>query len=373
MLQATDGFIYNEAKTAIAALITKGLSGQLIDSPVPVPGSHEVLVRVVATALNPKDWKNVEVLGQTGNSGDDMAGFVEAVGDKVFEFKPGDRVAALHRTWEPHGTFAEYSIAPDYAVFRLKDTTTFEEAAAIPVAAMTAGLALFQRLGLPELWVRREKPQKKTPLLIYGAGTVVGLYTVQLAKQAGIHPVIAIAGRSKEYVQTLIDPGSGDTVLDYRDGLDNVLEQARTVLGGESLYHALDCVAGNGSDNFIAGLINSDGSGKAQVVVVLPRSSDAAAMNLPSSVGLDPLVAIPESVSVKWSNMPNIHSQESEFAFVFLRYLGRAVAQGRVKAIPQEVIPGGLDGIPAALRKLKAGANSASKYVTRIADTASVN
>ncbi|RKK76691.1 hypothetical protein BFJ71_g16893 [Fusarium oxysporum] len=97
----------------IAALITKGLSGQLIDSPVPVPGSHEVLVRVVATALNPKDWKNVEVLGQTGNSGDDMAGFVEAVGDKVFEFKPGDRVAALHRTWEPHGTFAEYSIAPD--------------------------------------------------------------------------------------------------------------------------------------------------------------------------------------------------------------------------------------------------------------------
>ncbi|OKP13660.1 hypothetical protein PENSUB_851 [Penicillium subrubescens] len=81
-----------------------GLDGKLIDSSIPVPGPDELLVRVVAAAANPKDWKASEQHGLTSNPGDDMAGIVEAVGSDAFEFKLGDRVAALHRAFTPHGS-----------------------------------------------------------------------------------------------------------------------------------------------------------------------------------------------------------------------------------------------------------------------------
>ena len=64
-----------------------GLKGELVDSPMPLPGPNELLIRVVAAAANPKDWKASEQLGLTSNPGDDMSGIVEAVGSKVFECK----------------------------------------------------------------------------------------------------------------------------------------------------------------------------------------------------------------------------------------------------------------------------------------------
>jgi NADPH:quinone reductase-like Zn-dependent oxidoreductase len=87
-----------------------GLDGKLIDSPIPVPGPDELLIRVMAATANPKDWKASEQLGLTSNPGDDMAGIVEAVGSDVFESNPGDHVAALHRAFTPHGSFTEYSL-----------------------------------------------------------------------------------------------------------------------------------------------------------------------------------------------------------------------------------------------------------------------
>jgi len=61
------------------------------------------------------------------NSGDDIAGFVEEVGENVLEFRKGDRVAAFHEMTKPNGSFAEYAIAPAHTTFHLPDTTTFEE------------------------------------------------------------------------------------------------------------------------------------------------------------------------------------------------------------------------------------------------------
>ena len=61
------------------------------------------------------------------NSGDDIAGVVEAVGRKVVGFRKGDRVAAFHQMRAPHGSFAEYAIAPARTTFHLPDRTSFEE------------------------------------------------------------------------------------------------------------------------------------------------------------------------------------------------------------------------------------------------------
>lgn len=61
------------------------------------------------------------------NSGDDIAGYVEKVGKGVYEFKKGDRVAAFHQMVTPHGSFAEYAIAPAHTTFHLAENVSLEE------------------------------------------------------------------------------------------------------------------------------------------------------------------------------------------------------------------------------------------------------
>lgn len=96
------------------------LSSQIVDSPIPVPGPQQVVIRNVVAGTNPKDWKYPVIMHQMAkgdvskqpkpqNSGDDVAGYVHAVGDEVTEFHVGDRVAAFHEMRSPHGAFAEYT------------------------------------------------------------------------------------------------------------------------------------------------------------------------------------------------------------------------------------------------------------------------
>ncbi len=97
-----------------------------MDSPIPTPNPDQVLIKVVVSGSNPKDWKIPVWFGTTANEGDDIAGVVEAVGANVFEFAPGDRVAAFHEMRTPHGSYAEYAIAWQHTTFRIPAHTTFE-------------------------------------------------------------------------------------------------------------------------------------------------------------------------------------------------------------------------------------------------------
>ena len=85
-----------------------------------------MLIKVIYSGSNPKDWK-LPLMIPPHNSGDDIAGLVEEVGENVVEFRKGDRVAAFHQMTKPHGSFAEYAIAPAHTTFHLPATTTFEE------------------------------------------------------------------------------------------------------------------------------------------------------------------------------------------------------------------------------------------------------
>ena len=107
-------------------IVAKGLKVTIHDVLVPKPNADQVLIEVIYSGSNPKDWKRPQ-LNDPHNSGDDIAGVVEAVGDNVVEFKKGDRVAAFHEMMSPHGSFAEYAIAWAYTTFHLPKKTTFEE------------------------------------------------------------------------------------------------------------------------------------------------------------------------------------------------------------------------------------------------------
>lgn len=114
------------------AIVAKGPKVTIHDVDIPKPNTDQVLIKVVFSGSNPKDWKRPNY-GEPHNSGDDIAGIVEEVGENVVEFKKGDRVAAFHEMMSPHGSFAEYAIAWAYTTFHLPKTTSFEEVREIQV------------------------------------------------------------------------------------------------------------------------------------------------------------------------------------------------------------------------------------------------
>ncbi|KAJ9489281.1 hypothetical protein VN97_g3982 [Penicillium thymicola] len=109
------------------AYINKDLNVEIRDVLMPTAGPGELLIRTVVSGTNPKDWKMPKLVGgDPTNHGDDIAGYIEAVGEGVTGFRLGDRVAAFHQMFTPHGSYAEYSVAAAKATFHLPDATSFE-------------------------------------------------------------------------------------------------------------------------------------------------------------------------------------------------------------------------------------------------------
>ncbi|RAK96013.1 GroES-like protein, partial [Aspergillus ibericus CBS 121593] len=117
-----------------------GPSTKLIDSPIPDINDDQVLIKVVVSGSNPKDWKVPELavnqdsaffqryarVRQGVNQGDDIAGVVVKTGKNVVEFKEGDRVAAFHEMLAPGGSYAEYAVAWAHTTFHLPAEVSFE-------------------------------------------------------------------------------------------------------------------------------------------------------------------------------------------------------------------------------------------------------
>lgn len=226
----------------------------------------------------------------------------------------------------------------------------FTEAATVPLAAMTSAIGLYNCLGLPEPWRPVDPNAEPTPLIIYGAGSAVGAFAVQLASRSNIHPLICVAGRSADHVQTLIDPSKGDVIIDYRAGDEAVVSGLAKALGGKKALHALDAVSENGSYQNINKVLSNG----AKLTVVLPGKEVDAAR---------------EGVEVSRTSVGTAHKEAKDFAFVSFRLFGRGLAEGWFKPHRHEVVPGGLGGVQTALENLKAGKASAVKYVFRIAET----
>ncbi|KAI1383948.1 GroES-like protein [Hypoxylon trugodes] len=329
------------------ALVGPGPKVEIVDSPIPKPNADQILIKVVVSGSNPKDWKVPNFRKDTTNQGDDIAGIVEEVGSNVTEFKPGDRVAALHEVLNPvGGSYAEYAISYDHAAFHLPQKTTFEEGSTIPLAALTAVVGLYSTLGLPQPWLPATEP---TPLVVYSAASAVGAFAVQLARKSNIHPIIAVAGKSQAFVETLIDRSKGDTIIDYRIGDEAVVEALKKALGESKLLYAFDAVSEHGSYVNLSKVL-AQGS---KLALVLPAGN----------------FEFPSYITASTFNLGPIHKNQKDLGFVYSRFFTRGLQEGWLKAHPQEIVPGGLGGIQKALEDLQAGKANAIKYVFRIADT----
>jgi len=176
----------------------------------PAPGDDEVLVEVRAAALNPLDWHYMtgkpyvmrleSGLGRPKSArlGVDFAGTVAAVGRNVTGFKPGDEVLGSR-----FGAFAEYMVvAQDRALIPKPARLSFEQAAALPVAAITALQGLRDK----------GRVQAGDRVLINGASGGVGTFAVQIAKALGAEVTGVCSTRNVELVRSL----GADHVVDYK-------------------------------------------------------------------------------------------------------------------------------------------------------------
>lgn len=176
------------------------------EMPVPEFGPGEILVKVHATAINPVDWKIRE--GYTKGKikfpfilGWDVAGIVEATGSLVSRFKTGDLVFAL-ADFTRNGAEAEYVVVKTDAAARIPSTISMEEAAATPLAALTAWMMLFDKANL----------QPGQRILIHAASGGVGSFAVQFAKIAGAFVAGTTSDENIDYVKFL----GADEVIDYK-------------------------------------------------------------------------------------------------------------------------------------------------------------
>ena len=180
---------------------------KLEDVEKPVPNDNQVLVRVRAASVNPLDltirgpWLVRPILGmrkpKDTRLGDDYAGTVEAVGKNVTKFKPGDEVFGGR-----NGALAEYVCGlADRAIALKPPNMTFEQAASVPVAAITALQGLRDK----------GKIQPGQKILINGASGGVGTFAVQIAKSFGTEVTGVCSARNVDLVRSI----GADHVIDY--------------------------------------------------------------------------------------------------------------------------------------------------------------
>lgn len=182
---------------------------RLAEVAIPQMGPDEVLVRVRASSANPWDWHFVcgePILMRPAGiggvrrpkfaiPGGDFAGTVERTGAQVADFAPGDEVYGFG-----HGAFAEYLAVAQGHVARKPANLSFEEAAAVPLGAITA----LQGLRAGDL-----RPGQR--VLVIGASGGVGTFAVQIAKHLGAHVTGVCSTGNLELVRTL----GADEVIDY--------------------------------------------------------------------------------------------------------------------------------------------------------------
>lgn len=202
---------------------------QLDDVAIPAITGDEVLVRVHAAGVNPADckfragwFKDFVELELPFNPGADFSGTVEKVGSQVPGFKPGDEVFGM-RDVQVGGSYAQYIAVRSSAIALKPQRLSHVEAAAVPLAALTAWSALFDHAQL-------ERGQR---VLVHAASGGVGGFAVQLAKRAGAEVIATTSTANVELVRSL----GADQVIDYRttDFADVVKDVDIVVdaLGGE--------------------------------------------------------------------------------------------------------------------------------------------
>jgi len=206
---------------------------QIMDVEKPVPKDNEVLIRVRAASVNPLDRysmrgapliRSIPGLRKPKDArlGVDLAGHVEAIGKQVTQFKPGDEVFGVGR-----GALAEYACSTEDKLALKPANLSFEEAAAVTVAAITALQGLRDK----------GRIQRGQTVLVDGASGGVGTFAVQIAKSFGAEVTAVCSTRNVETARSL----GADYVIDYtREDFTKSGQRYDLILGANAHHSIFD-------------------------------------------------------------------------------------------------------------------------------------
>jgi NADPH:quinone reductase-like Zn-dependent oxidoreductase len=331
-----------------------GQGGRVLDNvPIPTMSSDEILVKVRAVALNPTDFKHIDMLSPLHSIiGCDFAGLVNKVGDAAKgKWRVGDRVAGVvHGGLFPDkGSFAEYLKVDADLIWRVPDNISDTDAATYGISAVTAMLSLNVLHGLPFIDGSDRNPQNEV-IFIYAGATSTGLYHIQIAKAAGYTVVTTASPRSFDLVKRY----GADAVYDYKSSTvaANILKDY------PKITKAVDCYS-EGSSTFICAQILKPSGGK--VVTLLPNGKSAT-----PNVEYEPVLAYTAfghpfqwlpPFGPKFESRPEDRKALAHFYEVLPRIMDI------LKPIPTIELKPGFEGIFDGLEELRAGRVIGGKQV----------
>jgi NADPH:quinone reductase-like Zn-dependent oxidoreductase len=314
------------------------------DAPIPKVRPDYVIVKNVAVALNPADWKHIDFMAQKGAIvGCDYAGIVDKVGPNVSHLKKGDRVAGFvhgcNLSNTEDGAYAEYIAAKAALCIKVPDNLSMEQASTLGVGITSVGQALYQSLELPWPTTPAETP---FPVLIYGGSTATGSLAIQFAKLSGLTVVTTCSPHNFDMVKSL----GADHVFDYKSPTvgDDIWK-----LCDNKLQHAFDCFALDSSAAICSKAMSSKG-GKYSSLLIMPEFPRPDITNVSTLA----YTAIGETFT-KGTKKHEGNPADLEFATKFWKLAGDYLAEGKVKTHPIDVREGGLEGILGGLRDMKKG------------------
>ena len=277
---------------------------RITDVEKPVPKDGEVLIKVRAASVNPLDWRLMKgeprlmrlFFGlhkpRLGRPGVDVAGEVEAVGPSVTRFKTGDAVFGACR-----GAFAEYACPTASKVAMKPENVTFEQAASVNVAGLTAVQGLRDK----------GKIQPGSKVLINGAAGGVGTFAVQIARTFGADVTGVCSTRNVDMVRSI----GADEVIDYTQYDFTTSNQRYDLI--------LDCV-GNHSFSECKRVLNPVGR-----FVMVGAPHDLSVIDVLAL----PIKALLLSVFVSQKAVPFIAKSSQDD----LTLLGELIATGKLKPV----------------------------------------
>ncbi|KAF2837928.1 oxidoreductase [Patellaria atrata CBS 101060] len=345
-----------------AIVSTEPNTASLINNrPLPRLRDDYILVKVKAVALNPTDWKHIDLTTTSGILyGCDYAGVVEDIGTGMTkDFRKGDRVFGfVHggNSAEPEdGAFAEYIVAKGDLQMRIPDGMSFEEAAAFRVRVTSVSQGLYQTLGLPLPDDGRRTTESEIPILVYGGSTASGILGIQFARLSGYAPIVTCSPHNFELVK---EYGAVAT-FDYGD--DDAAEEIREYTNGK-LKLIWDTVSISWSAEFCASVMSPEGGKYASL---LPMRISAE--NVESTTTMAYTVF---GEDWKMGSMFFPAKKENfEFGKTWFALVEDLISKGRIGPHRIGVGEKGLEGVLDGLQLLRDSKVSGKKLVYRIEDT----
>ncbi|SPC65123.1 related to toxD gene [Ustilago sp. UG-2017b] len=317
-----------KAKGAVVEIQPKAFSASDLEA-------NEVLIKNVAVASNPKNWKLASYGMYEGIEGNDVAGHIEAVGSDVKDLKKGDRVVAFTRmaSGDKYGAYQPYTVAPAWTTAKFADNVSLEDGSTLPLAITTAFVGLFDKLGIPEP-TSDGKPAT-------GADKITLL------------PVLP---------RTLRELGvNSSKIVDYRDDRATVIANLNKAAGGSAFTHVYDCITSQDTVETIVELLSTAPNKGGKVTTVLSSAYGDKDTNVK--------LQKEKGVSFDRTMCGSVHNDKVDFGTRWFKTVTEWTVEGKIKPNKVQLLDGGLDGVPAGLKLLQENKVSNRKLVARIADT----